>query len=125
MSKSITRQSITLTAAGVAEVLGSAISRNRGKYQGTICAIKVVTPNFTNAITVTVSIYDRNGVQKWSQSAIPEDSGASGHCYYPAWPGVPIEYGEYVGVLPSGAAGAGGGIVTIDMEYFPDAFIGL
>lgn len=123
MSKSIPRISVTLPNGATAEVLSNPISMagNTGVYQGSIILLKVVTPNFTNAITVKVAIYDTNGVQKYLSDPLAENSGASGRAIYPPWPGIPIESGEYIGVTPSGDPGAGGGIVTVDMEYLPDA----
>ena len=125
MSKSIPRISVVCPNGGTTEVLSRTISLagNTGVYQGLICAIKIVTPNFTNTITVTVSIYDKNGIKKWTQASIAENSGATGTCYYPPWPGVPVESGEYIGVLPSGDPGGTGGTVTIDMEFIPDPFM--
>jgi len=123
MSKSIPRISVTLPNGAAAGVLSNAITvqGNTGVYQGVIILLKVVTPNFTNAITVRVAVYDANGIQKFLSDALAENSGAAGRAVYPAWPGIPIESGEYIGVTPSGDPGAGGGIVTVDMEFVPDA----
>jgi len=120
MSQEIPTVSIVLPNGAAAEVGGSSttkISPNKGIYQGTICLVKVVTPDFTNAVTTTVRLYDRNGILKYQSAALAEASGASGFAI-PV--NIPIHYGEYVTAQPSGDPGAGGGTVTIDMEFIPD-----
>lgn len=120
MSKPIPRISITLPNGAVAEVGGAStttISPNPGVHQGTICLLKVVTPNFTNPITTTIKIYDVNGAVKYTSAAFAENSGAGG---YAIPVNIPIYSKEYVTATPSGDPGAGGGIVTIDMEFIPD-----
>ncbi len=127
MSKSIPRISITLPNGATAEVqqaLPARISENTGVYQGDITLIKVVTPNFTNSITTIIKIYDKNGFLKFTSSALAENSGTGGIPIWPTIP-IPIEEREYVTATPSGDPGAGGGMVTIDIEYRPDIFIRL
>lgn len=122
MAKAIPRISITLPDGGVAAVRQSdphSISANVGVYQGILCTVKVVTPNFANPITVLVKIYDRNGILLWTSAALAENSTATGHITYVD---IPLVYGEYVTVTPSGDPG-GDGIVTIDMDYIPDHFM--
>ncbi len=126
MAKPIPRISITLPNGAAAEVRQSSpanISQpnNQGVHQGIIAMVKVVTPNFTNAVNTTVKIYDRNGILLWASGALSENSGAAG---YAIPVNVPISSGEYVTAQPSGDPGAGGGVVTIDMDYIPDSFIG-
>lgn len=125
MAKIIPRISITLPNGAAAEVLQSspaAISPNEGVYQGELCMVKVVTPNFTNTVTTIIRIYDRNGIKLWQSDPLPENSGAKG---YAIPVDVPLTYGEKVSAQPSGDPGGTGGIVTIDMDYIPDHFIGV
>lgn len=120
MAKAIPRVSITLPNGASAEVTSDPISRGVGVYQGLLCLVKVVTPNFTNPVTTTVRLYDRNGVLLAESEALSENSGATGYIL-PS--NIPLSYGEYLSAQPSGDPGAGGGIVTIDMDYIPDHFI--
>ena len=120
MSRPIPRISITLpngASAAVGSAATTPLGTNKGVYQGTIALIKVVTPNFTNAITTTIRIYDANGILKYQTAALAENSGAAGYCIPVS---IPIYAGEYVVAAPSDDPGAGGGIVTIDLEFVPD-----
>jgi hypothetical protein len=122
MAKAITRVSITIGAAVGVETrqsLPAEISLNEGVVQGMLCSIKVVTPNFTNVITSLVKLYDRNGVLMWSSAALAENSGAAGYFHSVS---LPLTYGEYFTVTPSGVPGGAGGIVTCDCDYYPDSF---
>ena len=123
MAKAIPRISIVLPDGAAAEVRQSSpasISANVGVCQGILCSVKVVTPDFTNVVTTTIKIYDRNGILLWTSAALTENSGAAGHVTYVD---IPLTYGEYVTATPSGDPGAGGGTVTIDMDYIPDHFM--
>lgn len=123
MAKEIPRVSITLPNGASAEVRQSSpaqISENDGIYQGTICMIKVVTPNFTIAATTNVRLYDKNGILLWQSGALDEASGAAGYAIPVS---LPVCQREYFTAQPSVDPGAGGGIVTIDTEYIPDTFV--
>jgi hypothetical protein len=125
MAKQIPRISITLPNGAAAEVGGpttTKISGNIGVCQGNIAMVKVVTPNFTNPVTTTIRIYDRNGILLWTSAALAEASTATG---YAIPVNIPISEKEYVTAQPSGDPGAGGGVVTIDMDYIPDNFMTL
>lgn len=120
MAEHITRVSIVLPNAAT-DAVGSAttsyISRNYGVCRGTLTAIKVVTPNFTNAITTSIKLYDRNGILLYTSAALAETSTATGY-YIPV--SIPLTHGEYFTATPSGDPGAGGGTVTIDADFVPD-----
>jgi hypothetical protein len=82
---------------------------------GFVEMVNVVMPNFTNAITSTVTVADTDGYTVWSKA-----SNANNHTtLYGNGPdavdmGVfPIDYGYTVTVLLSGAAGGSGGTVSV------------
>lgn len=122
MAKAIPRISITFPNTLDAEVRQSdphSISANAGVYQGILCSVKVVTPNFANPITTTIKLYDRNGILLWTSAALAENSTATGRVTYVD---IPLTYGEYFTGTPSGDPGANG-TITIDCDYIPDHFL--
>lgn len=119
MSKEIPRQTFTVPAGATAEVIGDPISLNEGVYQGQLTLLKVVVPNFTAAATITIKLYDRNDLLKYTSSAISKNTGAAGSAVLLTTP-VPLFYGEYFSVTPS-IDPVSSGSVTIDAEYTPDA----
>jgi hypothetical protein len=115
MARSILQQTIICPNAATAEVLGDAISPNLGVYGGLLCMVKVVTPN-VNTITFIVKLYDRNDVLLWTSAALAENSGDTG---YSIPVSIPLTYGEYFSVTPSGNPGADAAVV-INADYIPD-----
>lgn len=67
----------------------------------------LVCPNFTNAVTTTLSIKDSDGVTIWTGSAHNE-SGT----YLVASLSIPVDVGFKLVATLSGVAGAGGGTVV-------------
>lgn len=80
------------------------------------CAEKVLVkvPNFTNAITATVNVFDKDDNLLWTKAAIAKNATAN----YGAGPDVaetgciPFEKRYKVTCVLSGAAGGTGGTVT-------------
>ena len=70
----------------------------------------LVCPNFTNAVTTTLSVEDSDGVTIWTGNANNE-SGT----YLVSGLSVPVDYGFTLTATLSGAAGAGGGMVVAAM----------
>lgn len=122
MARAISQVSIVLPSGATAEVKGPAISPNKGIHSGLLALVKVVTPTFTNNITVTIKMYDRNGILLWTSAALAETSGTTGYALPVS---IPINLQEYFSATPSGDPGSGGGTVTINADYIPDHYIPL
>lgn len=70
--------------------------------------------NFTNAITVTVSILDTDGYVLWTKATIAKNAVARVDALStPALGSVPVDYGYKVKVDLSGEAGGTGGAVKV------------
>jgi hypothetical protein len=79
--------------------------------------IKVDVPAFTNAITATVTITDRNGYTVFVSTALAKGAVAAIGDLITAGEvgGVPMDYRYTVNVTLSGAAGGAGGAVKVMM----------
>jgi hypothetical protein len=127
MAKNLDTLSVVVPNGSSSPVKSGLISQNSGVHNGLIELIKVNVPNFTAAITITLALYDTNGILKWSLAAIAKNAIATiipsvtlGAVTYP-WK-IPICGKEYWQVTPSGDPTGSGGTVVIDAEYSPDAF---
>ena len=79
--------------------------------------IKVDVPNFTNAITATLTITDRNNYPVYTSTALAKNAVAAiGSLITAADPGaVPVDYRYTLNITLSGAAGGTGGTVKVMM----------
>ena len=120
MSKSIPTVTISLPSGATAltEQAGSAISPNKGIYQGMITLLKVRLPNY--ASSQIVRFYDRNGLLKFQNTMPCNASGATGSVGHPTAMPCPIEYGEYFTVAPTTGPTGPGYSASFDLEYTPD-----
>ena len=115
MAKQIPRITLVCANGGTIEKVGDPISPNKGVYSGTLCLVKVVTPN-VNSITFTIRLYDRNGVLVWQSAALAENSGAAG---YSIPVSIPLTEKEYFSAQASGDPGSAAS-VTLDCDYISD-----
>lgn len=84
---------------------------------GFIQMVNVDVPNFTNAITVTVSILDTDDYVLWTKTTIAKNAVTRVDALStPALGSVPVDYGYKIKVDLSGAAGGDGGSVKV-MAY--------
>jgi len=92
---------------------------------GFVEMVNVAMPNFTNAITATVTVKDTDGYIVWNKATIVENATTLyGNGPDAAGTGrFPIDYGYTVTVLLSGAAGGTGGTVAVAF-YCNDMGIG-
>lgn len=74
---------------------------------GIITNYTLVCPNFTNAVTSTLSILDDDGVTIWTGDAKNENA-----TYLVSSLSVPVDKGYTLKATLSGVAGAGGGTVV-------------
>lgn len=92
---------------------GTAITQNVNE-EGFCRMLVVDVPNFTNAITVTVSVLDTDNYVLWTKAAIAKNAVARVDALTtPALGDVPFGYGYKIKVELSGVAGGAGGDVKV------------
>lgn len=85
--------------------------------EGWVGYATVVVPNFTNSITVTVTVKDKDGNTVWTKGTIAKNATA----VYGNGPDAvsngkfPIQYGYTVEAVLSGNAGGTGGTVIVNL----------
>ena len=99
--------------------VSSAISSNRGVYQGTLWGFKLTINNTTNNITFALSIQDEDGVTIYTSGA-QADNGTD----VVTGLSVPLYAKETVTLTPSGVPGVSTAIVSgISLYIVPDAIM--
>lgn len=76
-------------------------------------AIKVKAPDFTNAITLTINVYDSNGDLLFTKAAIAENAVTMVYPQVVESKPCPLVRKARVNITLSGAAGGSGGTVLI------------
>jgi len=99
----MTRTKNTFAFAATGTQLTSLIHEN-----GSISLMVIEVPNFTNTITITVTVLDTDGDTLWESGSLAKNStvrrtGLS----------IPVDYGYTIQVDLSGVAGGSGGTVTV------------
>uniref|UniRef100_A0A7V3KP37 Uncharacterized protein n=1 Tax=candidate division WOR-3 bacterium TaxID=2052148 RepID=A0A7V3KP37_UNCW3 len=92
----------------------SPISNNPGVHQGQMVGFKVTMPNFTNAVTGTLSIIDSDGDTIYTSDSFDNNTTTVVMSL-----NVPLIEQEAVKVTLSGAPGSDGD-VTVRIYYNPD-----
>lgn len=107
---------ITLSfGAADTDKTSGAISQNEGVHQGKLSHIKIVVPNFTNAVTATLQILDSDNDAIFSQALIAKNATTMIE-----EKSIPLVEKEKVKVTLTGAPGGTGGDVTVRLYYHPE-----
>jgi hypothetical protein len=77
---------------------------------GFIKRIFYSTPDFTNAVTTTITVLDRDGNEIYASAALNENTSAHIDSL-----DIPVDEGYSLKATLSGAAGAGGGDVSLKL----------